>query len=199
MPFSIHDNVNHPMSLYAASKKANELMAHTYSSLYQLPTTGLRFFTVYGPWGRPDMALFKFTKAIIANERIQVFNYGKHLRDFTYIDDIVEGVMRVLDSPAKPNIKWNSDSPDSGSSYATWRLYNIGNNSPVELMDYINAIESALGLKAKIDLLPIQPGDVPDTFANVDDLVKDFNYKPSMNLERGVKNFIDWYRRFYKI
>ena len=199
MPFSIHDNVNHPMSLYAASKKANELMAHTYSSLFQLPTTGLRFFTVYGPWGRPDMALFKFTKAIIANERIQVFNYGKHRRDFTYIDDIIEGVILVLDNPAKPNIKWNSDSPDSGSSYAPWRLYNIGNNSPVELMDYINAIESALGLKAKIDLLPIQPGDVPDTFADVDDLVKDINYKPSMNLERGVKNFIDWYRRFYKV
>ena len=199
MPFSIHDNVNHPMSLYAASKKANELMAHTYSSLYQLPTTGLRFFTVYGPWGRPDMALFKFTKAIIANERIQVFNYGKHRRDFTYIDDIVEGVMRVLDSPAKPNIKWNSDNPDSGSSYAPWRLYNIGNNSPVKLMDYINAIESTLGLKAEIDLLPLQPGDVPDTFADVDDLVKDINYKPSMNLECGVKNFTDWYRRFYKI
>ena len=199
MPFSIHDNVNHPMSLYAASKKANELMAHTYSSLFQLPTTGLRFFTVYGPWGRPDMALFKFTKAILANERIPVFNYGKHRRDFTYIDDIIEGVIRVLDNPAKPNIKWNSDSPDSGSSYAPWRLYNIGNNSPVELMDYINAIESALGLKAKIDLLPIQPGDVPDTYANVDDLVSDMNYKPSMNLELGVKNFIDWYRRFYKI
>jgi UDP-glucuronate 4-epimerase len=199
MPFSIHDNVDHPISLYAASKKSNELMAHTYSSLYHLPTTGLRFFTVYGPWGRPDMALFKFTKAILANKKIPVFNYGKHRRDFTYIDDIVEGVIRVLDRPAKPNIYWNSDYPDSGSSKAPWRLYNIGNNSPVELMDYICAIEEALHLKANMELLPLQPGDVPDTFANVDDLVNDINYKPSMSIEIGVKNFVDWYRRFYKI
>jgi UDP-glucuronate 4-epimerase len=199
MPFSIHDNVDHPISLYAASKKSNELMAHTYSSLYHLPTTGLRFFTVYGPWGRPDMALFKFTKAILANKKIPVFNYGKHRRDFTYIDDIVEGVIRVIDRPAKPNIDWNSDYPDSGSSKAPWRLYNIGNNSPVELMDYICAIEEALHLKANMELLPLQPGDVPDTFANVDDLVKDINYKPSMSIEIGVKNFVDWYRGFYKI
>ena len=178
MPFSVDDNVDHPVSLYAASKKANELMAHTYSHLYNLPTTGLRFFTVYGPWGRPDMAPFKFTKAMLAGEKIQVFNYGKHRRDFTYVDDIVEGVIRVLDKPAKPNPHWSSDNPDSGTSQAPWRVFNIGNNSPVELMDYIEAIEEALGIKAEKELLPLQPGDVPDTFADVDDLVKEFGYKP---------------------
>jgi len=196
MPFSIHDNVDHPLSLYAASKKANELMAHTYSNLYDLPTTGLRFFTVYGPWGRPDMALFKFTKAILAGEKIQVFNYGKHRRDFTYIDDIVEGVIRVLDKPAQSNADWRGDSPDSGTSQAPWRLYNIGNNSPVDLMDYIKAIESALEINAEKELLPLQPGDVPDTYADVDDLVKDFDYKPSMGVKLGVKNFVDWYKEY---
>jgi UDP-glucuronate 4-epimerase len=198
MPFSIHDNVDHPLSLYAASKKANELMAHTYSNLYDLPTTGLRFFTVYGPWGRPDMALFKFTKAILSGEKIQVFNYGKHRRDFTYIDDIVEGVIRVLDKPAEPNNLWNGDNPDSGSSKAPWRVYNIANNSPVELMDYISAIEDALNMKADKELLPLQPGDVPDTYANVEDLVKDFDYKPSMPVKIGVKNFVNWYKKHYE-
>ncbi|MEC9376385.1 MAG: NAD-dependent epimerase [Pseudomonadota bacterium] len=196
MPFSIHDNVDHPLSLYAASKKANELMAHTYSHLYDLPATGLRFFTVYGPWGRPDMALFKFTKAILAGEKIQVFNYGKHRRDFTYIDDIVEGVIRVLDKPAQPNSDWSSDNPDSGTSQAPWGVYNIGNNSPVDLMDYIKAIESALGINAEKELLPLQPGDVPDTYADVDDLVREFGYKPSMSVKQGVKNFVDWYKEY---
>ena len=171
MPFSVHQNVDHPLSLYAASKKSNELMAHTYSHLYDLPTTGLRFFTVYGPWGRPDMALFKFTEAILAGEAIDVFNYGKHRRDFTYVDDIVEGVIRIIDRPAPPNSGWNSDNPDPGTSMAPWRIYNIGNNQPVELMDYIGALEQALGKKAEMNLLPLQPGDVPDTYANVDDLV----------------------------
>ena len=198
MPFSIHDNVDHPLSLYAASKKANELMAHTYSNLYNLPTTGLRFFTVYGPWGRPDMALFKFTKAILAGEKIEVFNYGNHRRDFTYVDDIVEGVIRVLDKPAKPNVKWDGDNPDPGTSLAPWRVYNIGNNNPVQLMDYIEALESSLGLKAIKDLLPLQPGDVPDTYANVDDLVKEFDYKPSTKMNQGVQNFVDWYKSYYK-
>jgi len=198
MPFSIHDNVDHPLSLYAASKKANELMAHTYSNLYNLPTTGLRFFTVYGPWGRPDMALFKFTKAILSGKKIQVFNYGKHRRDFTYIDDIIEGVIRVLDKPATPNNLWSGDNPDSGSSKAPWRVYNIGNNSPVELLDYISAIEDALNLKAEKELLPLQPGDVPDTFANVEDLVKEFNYKPSMPFKTGVARFVQWYKKYYE-
>jgi len=196
IPFSIHHNIDHPLSLYAASKKANELLAHTYSHLFNLPTTGLRFFTVYGPWGRPDMALFKFTKAILSGEKIKVFNYGKHRRDFTYIDDIVEGVMRVLDKPAKPNLDWSGDNPDPGTSSAPWRVYNIGNNSPVELMDYISAIEKALGLEAKQELLPLQPGDVPDTFADIDDLIEDFNYKPSMSVEDGVKKFVDWYKEY---
>ena len=199
MPFSVHDNVDHPLSLYAASKKANELMAHTYSHLYDLPTTGLRFFTVYGPWGRPDMALFKFTKAMLAGEKIQVFNYGKHRRDFTYVDDIVEGVIRVLDKPAAPNQNWSGDKPDSGTSSAPWRVYNIGNNSPVELLDYIGAIEEALGMKAAKELLPLQPGDVPDTYADVDDLVKEFNYKPSMSVNQGVSNFIEWYKKYHKL
>ena len=199
MPFSIHDNVDHPLSLYAASKKANELMAHSYSHLYDLPTTGLRFFTVYGPWGRPDMALFKFTKAILAGEKIQVFNFGKHKRDFTYIDDIVEGVVRVLDNPANPNFLWSGDSPDPGSSLAPWRIYNIGNNSPIDLLDYITAIEDALNIKANKEFLPLQAGDVPDTYANVDDLVKDFDYKPSMNIKKGVKNFVEWYKEYNAI
>ncbi len=197
MPFSVHHNVDHPLSLYAASKKSNELMAHTYSHLYNLPTTGLRFFTVYGPWGRPDMALFKFTKAIFAGEKISVFNYGKHRRDFTYIDDIVEGVIRVLDQPAQPNPNWSGADPDSGSSLAPWRVYNIGNNSPVELMDYIAALEKALDKKADIDMLPLQPGDVPDTYADVTDLVEQFHYKPATPVDQGVANFVGWYRNFF--
>ena len=188
MPFSIHDNVDHPLSLYAATKKANELMAHTYSNLYNLPTTGLRFFTVYGPWGRPDMALFKFTKAMLEGESIPVFNYGKHRRDFTYIDDIVEGVIRVLDRPASSNPDWDGANPDSGTSKAPWRVYNIGNNSPVELMDYIGALEESLGIEADKEMLPLQDGDVPDTYANVDDLVKEFDYKPDMPVKTGVAN-----------
>jgi len=199
MPFSIHDNVNHPLSLYAATKKANELMAHTYSNLYNLPTTGLRFFTVYGPWGRPDMALFLFTKSILEGKPINVFNFGKHRRDFTYIDDIVEGVIKVIDKIATPNPEWNSEMPDSGTSSSPWRLYNIGNNSPVELMDYIGALEKSLGIKATKNMLPLQDGDVPDTYANVDDLVRDLNYKPSMSVERGVENFVKWYKDFYKV
>lgn len=199
MPFSVHHNVDHPLSLYAASKKANELMAHTYSHLYSLPTTGLRFFTVYGPWGRPDMALFKFTKAILAGEKIPVFNYGKHRRDFTYIDDIVEGVIRVLDKPAQPNPDWSGASPDPGSSAAPWRVYNIGNNSPVELMDYIAALEKALGRKADMEMLPLQPGDVPDTYADVTDLVEQFGYKPATPVEQGVANFVAWYRDYFKV
>lgn len=199
MPFSIHQNVDHPLSLYAASKKANELMAHTYSHLYNLPTTGLRFFTVYGPWGRPDMALFKFTKAMLEGKPFQVFNYGKHRRDFTYIDDIVEGVIRVLDRPAPPNPDWNGASPDPGSSSAPWRVYNIGNNSPVELMDYIGAIEKALGKKAEMEMLPLQAGDVPDTYADVADLVREFGYKPATPVEQGVANFVAWYREYFEI
>ena len=199
MPFSIHDNVDHPLSLYAATKKANELMAHTYSNLYDLPTTGLRFFTVYGPWGRPDMALFKFTRAMLAGESIPVFNYGKHRRDFTYIDDIVEGVVRVLDRPATSNPKWSGDNPDSGSSLAPWRVYNIGNNSPIELMDYIGALEKALDVKADMEFLPLQPGDVPDTYADVEDLVSEFNYKPATSVETGVSRFVEWYRGYYRL
>jgi UDP-glucuronate 4-epimerase len=198
MPFSVHDNVDHPLSLYAASKKTNELMAHTYSHLYDLPTTGLRFFTVYGPWGRPDMALFKFTKAILADESIPVFNYGKHRRDFTYIDDIVEGIIRVLDQPAKPNPKWSGDKPDSGTSTAPWRVYNIGNNKPVDLMDYIKVLEKALGKTAKKEFLPIQPGDVPNTCADVNDLVEQFHYKPTTTEEEGISRFISWYNDYNK-
>jgi UDP-glucuronate 4-epimerase len=199
MPFSIHQNVDHPLSLYAASKKANELMAHTYSHLYNLPTTGLRFFTVYGPWGRPDMALFKFTKTMLAGGKIQVFNYGKHRRDFTYIDDIVEGVIRILDRPAPFNPDWDSDRPDPGTSKAPWRVYNIGNNAPVELMDYIGALEKALGKKAEMELLPLQAGDVPDTYANVDDLVEQFHYKPATTIEDGIARFVAWYRDYFKV
>jgi len=199
MPFSIHQNVDHPLSLYAASKKSNELMAHTYSHLYRLPTTGLRFFTVYGPWGRPDMALFKFTKAIFASEPIQVFNHGKHRRDFTYVDDIVEGVIRILDRPAPCNPQWSGAQPDPGTSPAPWRVYNIGNNSPVDLMDYIAAIEKALGKKAQVQYLPLQDGDVPNTYADVDDLVAQFNYKPSTPVEAGIARFVDWYRGYFKV
>lgn len=198
LPFSIHHNVDHPLSLYAASKKSNELMAHTYSHLYNLSTTGLRFFTVYGPWGRPDMALFKFTKAILADNPIQIFNYGKHLRDFTYVDDIVEGVIRVLDRPAPPNLSWNSGNPDPGTSLAPWRIYNIGNNRPVELLMYIAALEKALDKKAIIQLLPLQAGDVPDTYADMDDLVKEFHYKPATKVEDGIKLFVEWYRNYFK-
>lgn len=197
MPFSVHDNVDHPVSLYAASKKANELMAHTYSHLYQLPTTGLRFFTVYGPWGRPDMAPIKFTKAILAGEPIDVFNYGKHRRDFTYIDDIVEGVVRVLDQVATPNPDWSGDNPDPATSKAPYRLYNIGNNNTVELMYFISLLEDCLGRKAKMNMLPLQPGDVPDTYANVEALVADVGYKPNMSVEQGVANFVAWYQDYY--
>jgi UDP-glucuronate 4-epimerase len=197
MPFSVHHDVDHPLSLYAASKKSNELMAHTYSHLYNLPTTGLRFFTVYGPWGRPDMALFKFTKAILAEEKIPVFNYGKHRRDFTYIDDIVEGVIRVLDQPAEPNHNWSGAQPDSGTSMAPWRVYNIGNNNPVDLMDYIAALERALGKTADMVMLPLQPGDVPDTYADVSDLVEQFHYKPATPVDLGIANFVTWYRKYF--
>lgn len=199
MPFSVHNNVDHPLSLYAASKKANELMAHSYSHLYQLPTTGLRFFTVYGPWGRPDMALFKFTKAILAGEPVQVFNHGKHRRDFTYIDDIVEGILCVLDKPAQTNPDWSGDSPDPGTSLAPWRVYNIGHNQPVELMDYIAALEKSLGKAAIKEFLPLQDGDVPDTYADVIDLVRDFGYKPATPVEEGVRRFIQWYRAYFSI
>lgn len=199
MPFSVHDNVDHPLSLYAASKKANELMAHTYSHLYNLPTTGLRFFTVYGPWSRPDMAMFKFTQAILAGQPIDVFNYGKHRRDFTYIDDIVEGVIRTLDHTARPNPEWSGMKPDPGTSKAPWRVYNIGNQNPVELMDYIRAIEEALGKKAELNLLPLQPGDVPDTYADVDALVQDVDYRPSMSVDEGTRRFVQWYREYYKV
>ncbi|CAD86189.1 MULTISPECIES: NAD-dependent epimerase [Nitrosomonas] len=199
MPFSVHHNIDHPLSLYAASKKSNELMAHTYSHLYNLPTTGLRFFTVYGPWGRPDMALFKFTRAMLAGEKIPVFNYGKHRRDFTYVDDIVEGVIRVLDQPARSNPAWSGANPDAGTSLAPWRVYNIGNNSPVELMDYIAALEKALGKKAEMEMLPLQPGDVPDTYADVSDLVEQFDYKPATPVEQGIANFVTWYRNYFNL
>lgn len=199
MPFSVHHNVDHPVSLYAATKKANELMAHTYSHLYGLPTTGLRFFTVYGPWGRPDMALFLFTRHILAGEPIDVFNYGKHRRDFTYIDDIVEGVIRVLDRVPVPNAEWSSDEPDSASSKSPYRLYNIGNNQTVELMRYIEVLEQCLGRTAEKNMLPLQPGDVPDTYADVEDLARDVDYRPGTPVEVGVARFVEWYRAFYKV
>ncbi len=199
MPFSVQHNVDHPLSLYAASKKSNELMAHTYSHLYDLPTTGLRFFTVYGPWGRPDMALFTFTKAILSGKPIKVFNYGKHRRDFTYVDDIVEGIIRVLDHPAQSNPNWNSNNPDPSTSKAPWRIYNIGNNQPIELSNYITALEKALGKKARQELLPLQPGDVPDTYADVDDLVKQFHYKPTTNIQEGITRFVTWYRDYFNV
>ncbi|WP_129777779.1 NAD-dependent epimerase [Peristeroidobacter soli] len=197
MPFSVHQNVDHPLSFYAATKKANELMAHTYAHLYNLPVTGLRFFTVYGPWGRPDMALFLFTKNILAGKPIDVFNYGNHRRDFTYVDDIAQGVVRAMDRPAKPNPDWNSDAPDPATSKAPYRLYNIGNNSPVELMKYIECIETNLGKKAIKNLLPLQAGDVPDTSADVDDLVQDVGYRPATPVEEGVRRFIEWYVGYY--
>ncbi len=196
MPFSVHHNVDHPLSLYAASKKANELMAHSYSHLYALPTTGLRFFTVYGPWGRPDMALFKFTKAILAGEPIQVFNYGQHRRDFTYIDDIVEGIIRVLDRPAFSDAQWNGEIPNPGTSRAPWRVYNIGNSRPVHLGDYITALETALGITAVREMMPPQPGDVPETYADISELVDQFDYKPAMPVEQGISNFVAWYKAF---
>ncbi len=199
MPLSTHDNVDHPISLYAASKKSNELMAHTYSHLFNLPTTGLRFFTVYGPSGRPDMALFLFTKAILNNEPINVFNHGKMIRDFTYIDDIVEGIIRVIDNPPKGNNKWSGQQPDPSSSVAPYKIYNIGNNNPVKLLDFIAAIEDKLGKTAIKNMMPIQAGDVPATFADVDDLVKDLNYKPNTTIKQGISNFIDWYLDYFEI
>jgi UDP-glucuronate 4-epimerase len=197
MPFSVHQNVDHPLSFYAATKKANELMSHTYSSLYGLPTTGLRFFTVYGPWGRPDMALFLFAKAILAGKPIDVFNYGHHKRDFTYIDDIVAGVIAATDTVARPNPDWNGDHPDPGTSKAPYRLYNIGNSRPVDLMKYIGLLEEYLGRVAEKNMLPLQPGDVPDTWADVEDLADDVGYRPSTPVEEGVKKFVDWYREYY--
>ena len=197
MPFSVSDNVDHPVSLYAASKKANELMAHTYSHLYDLPTTGLRFFTVYGPWGRPDMALFKFTKAIIDEKPIQVFNYGNHRRDFTYIDDIVIGIILTLDNNATGNTEWQGLTPDPSTSKAPWKVYNIGANNPVNLLDFIVTLEKAIGKEAIKEMLPMQPGDVPDTYADVSALVDQLGYKPSVDIEEGIGNFVKWYRDFY--
>ena len=199
MPFSVHDNVDHPVSLYAATKKANELMAHTYSHLYRLPTTGLRFFTVYGPWGRPDMSLFLFTRKILAGEPIDVFNFGNHRRDFTYVDDIVEGVMRCIDKVAAPAADWNGEHPDPGTSAAPYRLYNIGNNAPVELLDFIGTLERCLGIEAKKNLLPLQLGDVPDTYADVSALVDDVGYRPGTPLATGIANFVNWYKAYYGI
>lgn len=199
IPFSVHDNVDHPVSLYAASKKANELMAHTYSHLYRLPCTGLRFFTVYGPWGRPDMALFIFTKAILAGKPIDVFNYGKMQRDFTYIDDIVEGVVRVTDLIPQPNPNWSGDHPDPGTSNAPYKIYNIGNNQPIELIKFIETIEDCLGIKAQKNMLPIQPGDVLTTYADIQDLVNDVGFKPSTSIEVGISKFVDWYKSYYEI
>ena len=197
MPFSVHHNVDHPLSLYAATKKSNELMAHTYSHLYGIPTTGLRFFTVYGPWGRPDMAMFIFTKAVIEGRPIDVFNHGKMRRDFTFIDDIVEGVIRTLDNTAQPNNDWSGDVPDPGTSKAPYKIYNIGNNNPVELMHMIETIEEAVGRKAEKNMMPIQPGDVPATYADVDDLMNDVGFKPATSIEEGVSKFVEWYKGFY--
>jgi UDP-glucuronate 4-epimerase len=199
MPFSVHQNVDHPLSLYAATKKGNELMAHTYASLYGLPVTGLRFFTVYGPFGRPDMALFMFTKNILAGVPIDVFNYGNHRRDFTYVGDIVEGIVHVVNHVATPNDKWSSDRPDPGTSRVPYRLYNIGNQQPVELMHYIEVLEDCLGRKAEKNLLPMQQGDVPDTWADVEDLVTDVGYRPSTPVEQGVRSFVDWYLEYYQV
>ena len=197
MPFSVHHNVDHPVSLYAASKKANELMAHTYSHLYGLPCTGLRFFTVYGPWGRPDMALFLFTKAILEEKPIKIFNHGRMQRDFTYIDDIIEGVARVMGRLPEPNPNWSGDDPDPGTSYANFKIYNIGNNNPVELMEFIAVIETVLGKEAKKEFLDLQPGDVPATYADVDDLIKDVGFKPSTPIETGIKCFVEWFKTYY--
>jgi UDP-glucuronate 4-epimerase len=198
LPFAVGQTVDHPLSLYAATKKANELMAHTYSSLFRVPTTGLRFFTVYGPWGRPDMALFLFTRNILADKPIDVFNHGKHTRGFTYVDDIVEGVIRVLDRPAAPNAEWSGARPDPASSFAPYRVYNIGSDSPTELMRYIELIEENVGKKARLNLLPLQPGDVPDTFADVDDLMRDVGYRPQTPVEVGVRRFVEWYKSYYR-
>ena len=198
-PFSTLDNVDHPMSLYAATKKSNELMAHTYSHLYGISTTGLRFFTVYGPWGRPDMALFLFTKAALEERSIDVFNHGEMLRDFTYVDDIVEGVTRIIDNPAQPNLDWSGKQPDPSTSSAPYKIYNIGNNDPVKLMDFITAIENALGKKIQKNMMPLQAGDVPATYANVDDLVQNLDYKPSTPVQKGIDNFVAWYRDFFKV
>ena len=199
MPFSEHQSVNHPLSFYAATKKANEMMAHTYSSLYGLPTTGLRFFTVYGPWGRPDMALFLFTKNILAGQPIEVFNAGHHRRDFTYVDDIVAGIVGALDRVAQPDPAWNGDAPDPATSKAPYRLYNIGNNRPVELMRYIELIEQCLGRKATMKLLPLQVGDVPDTWADIDDLARDVGYAPATPVEVGIERFVRWYREYHRV
>lgn len=199
MPFSVHDNVDHPVSLYAATKKANELMAHTYAHLYNLPVTGLRFFTVYGPWGRPDMALFKFTKNIFLGEPIEVYNYGHMKRDFTYIDDIIEGVVRIINKIPVRNEHWNPMEPDPSSSFAPYKIYNIGNNKPVNLMDFVKTIEDAIGKKAIIEMKEMQQGDVPETYADINDLVNDVDFKPSTPLNVGVKNFINWYKEYYKI
>ena len=199
MPFSVHHNVDHPVSLYGATKKANELMAHSYSHLYGMPTTGLRFFTVYGPWGRPDMSLFLFTRQILADQPIDVFNNGNHSRDFTYIDDIVKGVVRTLDTTAKPNNDWSGQVPDPATSLAPYRLYNIGNNQPVELMRFIEIIEDCLGIKAAKNFLPLQQGDVPATFADVDALIEDVDYAPSTSIENGIARFIEWYRNYYEV
>jgi UDP-glucuronate 4-epimerase len=196
-PFSVHHNVDHPLSLYAATKKANELMAHTYSHLYRLPTTGLRFFTVYGPWGRPDMALFKFTQAILAGKPIDIFNYGQHRRDFTYIDDIVEGVIRVLDRVPVPNLAWNGNTPDPATSLAPYKLYNIGNHRPIELMRYIEVLERCLGRNAEKQFLPLQAGDVLETYADVENLIQDTGYHPDTPIEIGIAKFVDWYRAYY--
>ena len=197
MPLSAHDSVDHPLSLYAATKKANELMAHTYSHLYDIPTTGLRFFTVYGPWGRPDMAIFKFTKAIQSDEKIQLHNFGNHERDFTYIDDIIEGVIRVLKKIPKENKRWDGKKPDPGTSFAPWRLYNIGNNNPIKITKVIGILEREIGKKAILDLVPLRAGDVLKTFADIDDLKSEFSYKPATPLETGVSRFVDWYLEYY--
>jgi UDP-glucuronate 4-epimerase len=197
MPFSTHQAADHPVSLYGASKRANELMAHCYSHLFRLPTTGLRFFTVYGPWGRPDMALFRFTKGIVEGKPIPVFNAGKMVRDFTYVDDIVEGVVRAIDRPAQPSAAWSGNDPDPATSYAPYRVYNIGNNQPVELMRYIEVLEQCLGKKAVLDLLPMQPGDVPATYANVDALARDVGFRPATPIDVGIGRFVAWYRDYY--
>jgi UDP-glucuronate 4-epimerase len=199
MPFSVHDNVDHPVSLYAATKKANELMAHAYSNLYKIPTTGLRFFTVYGPWGRPDMALFIFTKRIAEGKPIDVYNNGKMKRDFTYVDDIVDGIIKLIPITPAPNSKWNGDDPDSATSFAPYKLYNIGNNQPVELLRFIEVIEQKLSKKAILNLMPIQPGDVPATYADVDDLISAVGFKPNTSIEDGIAKFVDWYKDYYKV
>lgn len=199
LPFSTSDNIDHPISLYAATKKSNELMAHTYSHLFNLPTTGLRFFTVYGPWGRPDMALFKFTKNILNNEPIDVYNNGNMMRDFTYVDDIVEAISRLVERPAQPNKEWSGDNPSPDSSYAPYKVYNIGNNAPVKLMEFIEAIENRTGIEAKKNFMELQAGDVPQTYANVDDLFRDIDFKPQTNIQDGVNDFVDWYMKYYDI